>query len=334
MKSITISTESGGFGAQLTASPKPKIADNQCLIQLNAAALNRRDYWITQGKYPGIEDGVILGSDGCGEVLEGPDEWKGKTVLINPNINWGPEQDHQSGDYQILGLPTNGTLAEYIAVSSDRLVEKPAYLTDLEAAAFPLAGLTAYRTLFTKAQAKAGDHILVTGIGGGVSQFALQFARAIGIIVSVTSSSIKKLEHAKTSGAVQGYNYTEEHWWKQVPDTGKFDAVIDSAGGSSINDYLHIIKPGGKIIVYGGTTGNTPDFEVRRLFWSQVSVIGSTMGSDEEFHEMIDFIKTHKIKPAIDKVWNLEEGVEAIASMASQDHFGKTVFSINPQTEN
>jgi NADPH:quinone reductase-like Zn-dependent oxidoreductase len=326
MKAITIISDSGAYKAQLTECPEPQTRGDECLVKLKASALNRRDYWITQGKYPGIVDGVILGSDGCGEVLEGPAKWKGKTIIINPNINWGPKRDHQGPDYQILGLPTNGTLAEYIGVPADRVYEKPSHLTDEEAAALPLAGLTAYRALFTKAQAKPGDHLLVTGIGGGVSQYALQFARAEGIKVSVTSSHPEKLTRAQALGASHGYNYQDKEWWKQVPESEKFDAVIDSAAGNSINDYLQVIRPGGKIIVYGGTTGKTPDFDIRRLFWNQASVIGSTMGSDEEFQEMIDFVSRHEVKPEIDKVWKLEEGVTALESMAQPGHSGKTVL--------
>ncbi len=327
MKSLVVNASDAGYLLAFAEKPIPKIPKGHCLVKLNAAALNRRDYWISVGKYPGIKDGVTLGSDGAGEVVDGPKEWLGKSVLINPNIEWGDNPEVQSANYSILGTPENGTFAEYIALSTDRLVEKPAHLSDTQGAALPLAGLTAYRATFTKAQVQKNSRVLITGIGGGVSHFALLFALAAGAEIYANSSSTAKLDKAIELGAQAGFNYKSDDWVKQAGADGKFDAIIDSAGGNSINDYLKLIKPGGRIVTYGSTTGKTEGLDLFRLFWSQASIIGSTMGNDQEFHQMVDFVREQSIIPAVDTVFPFEKGIEAIKSMTTTDQFGKIVLS-------
>lgn len=303
------------------------MSSEECLIKVTHAALNRRDQWIREGLYPGIQDQVILGSDGCGEVVQGPEKWMGKQVIINPNINWGVDPQVQSANYQILGMPQNGTLAEYMKVPVDRLIEKPIHLPNQEAAAIPLAGLTAFRACFTKAQVKRGHKVLVTGIGGGVSQFVLQFCLAVGVEVYVTSSSDDKIAHAIRAGAEKGFNYKEKDWVKVASKTGGFDAIIDSAGGASVNDYLKLIKPGGKMVFYGSTTGTVPSLNMAKLFWSQVQMIGSTMGNDEEFQQMVQFVSAHELRPIIDQVFDCRHVIEAFDQFKSPDHQGKIVVT-------
>jgi len=315
---------------QLNDVAAPKVGKGECLIRLKAAALNRRDYWITVGKYPGIKENVILGSDGCGIVEEGSEIWLGKEVVINPNINWGDNPDFQGEKYEILGMPVNGTLAHYIVVNEDRLTLKPLNLSYEEAAALPLAGLTAYRAVFTKAKVSAGQTVLITGIGGGVSQFALSFCLALGAKVFVTSSDKKKISSAKSSGAKGGFNYKDVEWGKLALKEAKgFDVIIDSAGGSSLKEYMKLIKPGGKLVFYGSTTGRPEDFDIFRLFWNQISVLGSTMGNDLEFVDMVKFIEEHNIKPVIDAVFDLDQVYEAFRRFTSPDHRGKIVVKIN-----
>lgn len=308
---------------------KPKIKVGHCLIKLKAASLNRRDYWISIGKYPGIMPNTIFGSDGSGVVVEGDPKWLGKEVIINPNINWGNKSKAQSSEYSILGMPVNGTFAEYISVPTQKLTEKPAHLSHQEAAAFPLAGLTAYRAVFKKGKVKKNHRVLITGIGGGVAQFALSFSLTTGANVYVTSSEKGKIETCKKLGATGGFNYKNQDWIKEAKSAcDGFDVIIDSAGGNALNDYLRLVKPGGKIVVYGSTLGRTDNFDLFRLFWSQASILGTTMGSDAEFREMIDFVGKHRINPIISKVYKLSEGVEAINSMADSKHFGKIVLDI------
>lgn len=329
MQALTIRSKDSKYWLEFSGRELPDVPPGHCLVRIKAAALNRRDYWISVGKYPGIRDGVVLGSDGCGEVVSGTQYWIGKTVLLNPNIQWGSDPEVQSSGYTILGTPQDGTFAEYLSIPADRLIEKPSHLDDTEAAAIPLAGLTAYRATFTKAGIRPGDRLLVTGIGGGVSQFVCAFALAAGAEVYVSSSSDAKIGKAIELGAKAGYNYTNPDWVKEAQVDGKFDAVIDSAGGNALNDYLRVVKPGGKIVLYGSTTGKPENIDLFRLFWSQVSIIGSTMGNDQEFAEMVAFVERHQVRPVIDRVYPFTQGIEAVQSMDDSGHFGKVVLRMD-----
>ncbi|MFN7330163.1 MAG: alcohol dehydrogenase catalytic domain-containing protein, partial [Bacteroidota bacterium] len=185
---------------EIKEMPKPTLSAGKALVKIKAAALNRRDDWIREGKYPNIRYGGILGSDGAGvveEVFDDADkEWVGKEVVINPNIDWGPDMDTQSTKYTILGMPVSGTFAEYVAVGVDRLHHKPFHLDFLQAAALPLGGLTAFRALFRKGSLRAGQNVLISGFGGGVAQFAFLFAKAAGANVYISSGSDEKIEKA------------------------------------------------------------------------------------------------------------------------------------------
>ncbi len=324
MKAIIISEESEPI--QLVDIPKPEVAD-ECLVRVKAAALNRRDQWIREGMYPGIRFGCVLGSDACGVVEEGPDEWKGKEVIINPNVNWGDNPEVQSADYSVLGMPKNGTLAEYIKVPSHRLQLKPDHLSNEEAGALPLAGLTAFRATIKKGLAGPGKNVLITGAGGGVSQLAILFSIASGANTYVTSGDPSKIGKCIQMGAAGGFNYTYENWHKEASVIG-FDTIVDSAGGDQMNNYLKIVKPAGKIVMYGSTAGYPEKLDVFRLFWSQAQIMGSTMGSDKEFEEMIQFVNDHQIKPTIDKEFELDNYLEAFNRFKEPDHFGKIVLTI------
>lgn len=325
MQAITITQESEPI--QLVDIPKPEIEDDECLVKLSASALNRRDQWIREGMYPGIVPGTVLGSDGCGTVVEGSEEWKGKEVIINPNVDWGDDEEVQSHSYSVLGMPTNGTLAEYIKVPSHRLHSKPAHLTNEESAALPLAGLTAFRATIKKGAVNVGKRVLVTGAGGGVSQFAIAFAVSSGAEVYVTSGSDDKIAQVKEMGVKDGFNYKDEKWFKGAGTVGGFDSIIDSAGGNQLNNYLKIIKPAGRIVMYGSTTGHPEKLDVFRLFWSQAQIMGSTMGSDSEFTEMIDWLNKFEIKPTVDKVYNAADYLQAFDRFKEPNSFGKIVMS-------
>ncbi len=311
----------------------PQIRDNEVLIKLKAAALNHRDQWCREGKYPAIKYNTVLGSDGCGIVEKVANKthehWLEKAVIINPNINWGDNPNAQSDDYQILGMPSNGTFAEYIAVPADRLYEKPSYLSFEESAALPLGGLTAARTVFTKGNVKKGMKVFISGIGGGVAQFAFQFCKAIGAEIYTNSGSQEKMDKAMLLGAKAVYNYKEEAWVKKaIKDSGGFDVIIDSAGGNNMNHYLKMIKKGGGIVHYGSTTGMPKNFDIFKLFFSQASIHGSTMGNDDEFKQMVDFVNAHKIKPIIDSIRPLGDIVSAFDDMKAATQFGKIVLKI------
>jgi len=310
---------------------KPSLAPGEALVKIKAAALNRRDYWITIGKYAGIKYPTILGSDGAGIVAEvGADADKhliGEEMIINPGYGWGDSPDFQSPDFKILGLPDDGTFAEYVKVRVEHLHAKPIHLTWEQAAAVPLAGLTAYRALFTKGKAKKGDKVLITGVGGGTGTFALQWAVAAGCHVFVTSGSGEKIEQAKLLGASAGVNYKAQDWAEQLQHlSGGFDIIIDSALGDGFAKLPDICNPGGRIVIFGGTAGNIPALNGRKIFWRQLQIIGAMMGSPDDFKAMLAFLNKHQVIPVVDEVFALAEAARAIHKMEKSTQFGKIVL--------
>jgi zinc-binding alcohol dehydrogenase/oxidoreductase len=309
---------------------KPVPGPGEVLVRIQAAALNHRDQWIREGKYPGIRPGVTLGSDGAGMVeAVGSDQdkaWKGKKVIINPNINWGDNPLVQSPDYKILGMPVDGTLAEYICVPVHRLVEKPSHLNMAQAAALPLGGLTAYRAVFTHGGLKKGEKIFISGIGGGVAQFAFQFALAAGAEVWVSSGQDHKLNLAMEKGAKGGFNYREAQWHKAArKESGGFNLIIDSAGGDQMNQLIDLLQPAGSLVFYGATTGVPAGLALHKIFWLQARLQGSTMGNDQEFKNMIGFVESHRIEPLMEPPLPFDQVVWALDKMKEGQQFGKLV---------
>lgn len=312
---------------------KPFVAPGQALMKIKAVALNRRDEWIKEGKYPNIRYGGILGSDGAGIVESVGDEkdasWVDQEVVINPNINWGPDPDVQSKNYSILGMPVNGAFAEYCLVNVDRLQPKPFHLDILQAAALPLGGLTAFRALFRQGGLKAGQNVLISGFGGGVAQFAFLFAKAAGANVYVTSGSDEKLARAMKMGAKGAYNYKRETNYSDLWKTkGGFDLIIDSAGGDQLNNFIKILKPNGKIVFYGATNGMPSKIDLYRMFWNQLSLQGTTMGNDHEFIEMLAFVSRHQIRPLIDSIRPFAKLADSFADITLPNKVGKIVFQV------
>lgn len=314
--------------------PKPQLGEGEVLVQIKAAALNRRDYWITIGQYAGIKYPSILGSDGAGIVTEiGPGvnaSWLNQEVVINPSHDWGEHPEYQSKQFKILGLPEDGTLAEYVKVKAQYLHHKPSHLTFEQAAAIPLAGLTAYRALFTKGRAKKGDKVLIVGVGAGTGSFALQWAKAAGCDVFVTSGSGEKIEAARELGACAGVNYKAQDWAEELKHlAGGFDVIIDSALGKDFPKVVELCNPGARIVFFGGTAGNIPELNARPLFWKQIQLIGTTMGTGEEFESMLKLVSEHKIVPVIDEVLPLEQTQSAVDKMGRSAQFGKLVIRVN-----
>ncbi len=311
----------------------PTLKAGQVMVELKAAALNHRDVYITQGLYPGIKTPVILGSDGAGRVVklgEGVDaKWMGASVIINPGIGWHDDPLVQPLDYRILGMPDNGCLAQYVAVNVQQIHLKPVHLSFEEAAALPLAGMTAYRALFSRGSIKASDKVLISGVGGGVALMAFQMAVAIGAKVYVTSSSDAKINKALAMGAVSGANYKNEQWPMDLIQQaiGGLDLIIDSAGGAGFKHFLDIAAFGGRIVFYGGTRGS---FKVnpQKMFWKQLTMMGSTMGNNQEFKQMIELVDQYKIVPVVDSVWSMNEGNAAFEYMNDGKQFGKIVIQI------
>ncbi len=311
----------------------PECSEDEVLIKISFAALNHRDLWITKGLYAGIKLPVVLGSD-CSGIIESKgancNEFSlGDEVIVNPGFNWGDDENFQCRDFKILGLPDNGTLREYIAVNKKNVFKKPSHLSLEQSAALPLAGLTAYRALFRRAGAKKNNSVLITGIGGGVSQMAMIFALATGCDIYFTSGDDDKIAEAQKMGARNGVNYNSPDWEKEILKlSGGIDIVIDGTGGDILNKCLDVVKPGGTIVNYGATLGNIREFATRKLFWKQINLLGSTMGSDKDFAEMIDFVIKNNIQPVIKDMFKFKETADAFMQMEKRKQFGKIIIKI------
>jgi NADPH:quinone reductase-like Zn-dependent oxidoreductase len=315
-----------------------KAGPGEAIVRIHAASLNHRDVWIQKGQYAGLKYPIVPGSDGAGVVVEAVQEqntptrgdWIGKEVIINPSLLWGQTsacQDPKS--FRILGLPDDGTLAQYVKVPVGNLVEKPDFLSFEEAAALPLAGVTAYRASMTRARVQAGEKVLITGIGGGVALFAFQFALTAGALIYVTSGSDEKLDKAMAMGATGAVNYKKADWVQRLRDLAEgFDVTIDGAGGDGINDLLDLAAPGGRVVLYGATKGNPSNLVARRIFWKQLNLLGSTMGSPDDFEAMAAYIRKHRLRPVIDRIFEFEEGEAAFRWMEGEKQFGKIVIKI------
>lgn len=332
MKAITLSQLGGPEQLSLVDVPTPEPGPGQVRVRLRASALNRRDVWITLGQYPGIRLPCVMGSDGAGTVdrlgAEVAPDLLGREVVIYPAFDWGEDTRFPSATFRVLGMPDPGTFAEYICVPAGHVFPKPEFLSWEQAAAIPLAGLTAWRALMTQAAAQPGETVLVTGIGGGVATFALKWAAALGARTFVTSGNPAKLERARQLGAVGGIDYRAEGWAKRLAElTGGLDVIVDGTGGPSFNAHFLALKPAGRLVVYGSTAGNPPaGFDLVRLFFRQARIIGSTMGSPAEFGAMLRFVAEHRIEPAIDRVFGLDETVAAHQRLLAAEQLGKIVL--------
>ncbi|MGH7946411.1 MAG: zinc-binding dehydrogenase [Opitutaceae bacterium] len=312
--------------------PAPQAGAGDVLVAVRAAALNHRDVWIKSGQYAGLKWPCIPGSDGAGEVIavgDGVDSsWRGRDVIINPSFEWGENPRAQGSGFAILGLPRNGTLAEKIAVPVSQIAAKPAHLTWDEASALPLAGLTAYRALFSRAGLRSGERVLISGVGGGVALFALQLAVAAGAEVWVTSSSAAKIDRAVKLGAKGGFDYRDPNWAATaVKSPGPFDVVVDSAGGDDFPKLIDVTVSGGRVVFYGATRGDAP-LPVRKVFWRQISLLGTTMGSPDDWAAMVAHVSERKLKPIVSEVFPMERAADAFGLMERGEQFGKIVVRI------
>jgi NADPH:quinone reductase-like Zn-dependent oxidoreductase len=315
--------------------PDPAAGAGEVVVRLSAAALNRRDIWIRRGRYPRIAFPVILGSDGVGEVVAtGPGvapDVMGRRVVIDPAFDWGSNPSAQGPEFDILGLSKPGTYAQYVTVPASHVHDQPAHLSDEEAAAIPLASVTAYRALVVRARVQPGEAVLVTGIGGGVATTALVLARGLGANVFVTSSSDAKIERAIALGAAGGVRHDDPHWVQAfVARFGRRpDVVVDGAGGATFDRALDLLGPGGRLVSYGATLGAAEHVEVRRIFWKQLNVLGTTMGTREDFGAMMALYARERLRPIVDSIVPLARAAEAHARVEEGRQLGKVVLRID-----
>lgn len=301
--------------------PDPVAGAGEVLVELRHAALNRRDILVCRGTYP-FPLPLVPGSDGAGVRRD-----TGEEVVIYPALGWGDRAEAFGPDFQILGGPRDGTYAELVAVPAANVFPKPSRLSWEEAAALPLAGLTAYRALFSRGGLRAGETVLVLGAGSGVSTFAVQLAAQAGARVLVTSSSRDKIERSCALGAETGVDYTAGDWVAEIKELGGADLVIDSVG-STWPQSLDCLRPGGRLVVFGATGGTEATLAVRPIYFGQWSLLGTMMGSPADFAGLLAALEAGSWRPVIDSAFQLADAAAALEKMESGRHYGKIVLAI------
>lgn len=341
MYALVIENHGGTEQLTLAEVPRPHPGAGEVLVEVRAAALNHLDLFVLAG-LPGLrlEMPHIGGADGAGviaEVGEGVTGWRvGDEVVFNPGLWCGQCEFCRRGeeslcvDYGILGEHRAGTFAEFVKVPAVALARRPAHLSWPEAAAFPLTFLTAWRMLVTRARLAAGETVLIHGIGGGVALAALALAVRCGAEVIVTSGSEEKLQRAREMGAKATINYATQDVVREVKGlTGKrgVDVVVETAGAATWMASLRSAARGGRIVTCGATTGPNPAEEVRLVFWNQLSILGSTMGSVRDWEGVVRAIDEWALRPVVDSVLPLAQGRAAYERMAQGGQFGKIVLA-------
>jgi NADPH:quinone reductase-like Zn-dependent oxidoreductase len=342
MKAVVI-TEHGELDkVKLTDIAKPRPGAGEVLVQVKSSALNHLDIWVRKGR-PGVTLQMphILGSDGAGVVSEVGTGVEGVAVgdevLVNPGLSCGKCEFCGRGEqsecvlFSIIGLGKQGTFAEYVAVPAGNVYRKPAHLSFDEGAALPLTYVTAWRMLMTRSKLKTGESLLIHGIGGGVALAALQLAKLAGAVVIVTSSSDEKLKRAEQLGADHRINYRTSDVASAVRDiTGRrgVDVVLETVGAATWPVDFACVRRGGKIVICGVTGGPQAETNLQALYWNQVTIMGSTMGSNDDFREMLSAVSAAKLKPVVDSAFSFDRFREAISRMEQGAQFGKIVLKI------
>jgi NADPH:quinone reductase-like Zn-dependent oxidoreductase len=349
MKALIIRGHGDLSQLEVADVPRPQLAgDGDVLVRLSAAALNHLDLWTIRG-LPGLDLQFphVLGGDGAGVVEEVGGAVNrlepGQRVMLNPGVSCYDCEYCHAGEhsmcvkYRLLGEHLPGTVAEYVVVphqNVELIPTPPAPHPEIswaEAAAYSLVTITAWRMLVTRARVLPGETVLVWGVGGGVSSTALRIAKLVGARVIVTSSSDEKLAQARELGADETVNHSTEDAVRQVRAlTGRrgADVVVDNVGEATWDQSLRLLAKGGRLVTCGATTGPKVGIDVRRLFWHQWTIIGSTMGSHDEYREIVRLLGQGKLRPLIDSTYPLDAAVEAVRRMEQGAQMGKIVIEI------
>jgi NADPH:quinone reductase-like Zn-dependent oxidoreductase len=320
----------------------PRPGPGEVVLNVVCAGLNHLDIWVRKGRSKAkLQTPHVLGSDAVGVVavvgsgVESPKV--GAQVVINPGLYCGVCEFCRRGEqslcvsFGIMGLSRPGTFAEQVAVPARNCYPRPAHLTDEEAGAFALTSVTAWRMLMTRAQVKAGETVLIHGIGGGVALAALRLAKLVGAEVFVTSSSDDKLSRAVQLGADHTINYREGNvgqWIKHETSGRGVDVAIDAVGAATWPLDFTAVRKGGRIVICGVTTGARAETDLYTLYWNLLTVLGSTMGSAEDFREMLQAVDFHNLHPVMDEVFPLERVRDAMERLEEDKQFGKIALRI------
>ncbi len=324
--------------------PDPKPGPGEAVLKVTCAGLNHLDIWVRKGR-PGVtlSGAHVLGSDAVGVVDELGEDVEnvkvGDEVIVNPGLSCGRcefcarGQQSECPSFGIMGLSRPGTFAERVAVPARNLWPKPPHLVLDEAGTLSLASVTAWRMLMTRAQVKPGETVLIHGIGGGAALCALQFAKLVGAEVIVTSSSDDKLAGAQRLGADHAINYRRQdvvECVKEITGGRGVDVAVDSVGAATWPLDFACVRRAGRIVLCGVTTGPDAETSLRALYWNQLTILGSTMGSDEDFRQMLRAVTVNRLRPVLDEVFPLDEARQAMARMEAGRQFGKIALRISP----
>jgi zinc-binding alcohol dehydrogenase/oxidoreductase len=323
VKAIRIHEDGGPEVLRYEDAPDPDPGPEDVLIALRAASLNHLDLWVRKG-LPSVPKPRILGADGAGVVVSGPGFEAGDRVVLNPGI------EHEDGRIHVIGEHSDGTHAELIAVPRAQVYPIPEGLSFEEAAAFPLVFETAYRMLVTRASLQAREWVLLWGIGSGVATAGLAIARALGARTIVTSSSPEKLRRARELGADETVDHVRDDVKARVREiTGRgADVVVEHVGEATWRTSLDVAAPGARVVVCGATSGPNPPASLHRIWWKQLDVLGSTMGTRADFEGALGLVAGGRALPVVDSVFALEEARAAHERLEAGEQFGKVVLRI------
>ncbi|BBX44747.1 zinc-binding dehydrogenase [Mycobacterium cookii] len=306
--------------------PDPATRPGWTTVALRASALNWHDVLVRQGRYRSPLPHII-GADGAGVRTD-----TGEEVVILPSLDWGDREEAPGSGWQILGDHVPGTYAELLSVPTGCLAAKPAGLSWTEAAALPLVGVTTYRALFSRGRLRAGESMLVIGAGGGISTMAIALAVAAGASIAVTSSSTGTVERAVSAGACGGVLHSEPEWPEHArtlsPGGAGFDLILDPVGRWS--ESVQALRPGGRLVVLGANAADTAQMDIRRFYFGQFDLLGTTMGSSRDFAGLLDMIDRCSMRPpVIDRAFPLDRAAEAHDYLERGRTFGKCVLTID-----
>jgi NADPH:quinone reductase-like Zn-dependent oxidoreductase len=340
MKAVFFETHGEIEALRYGSVPDPVPASGQVVVQVKACALNFLDIWVRRG-WPGLKLAMPhwCGADVAGEIAAlgpGVSGWTlGQRVVVDPGINRVEDEFTRRGaasvspGYSVLGEHVRGGAAEYVAVPAANLAAMPEGL-DFPAAAAPLlVGLTAWRMLIDRAGLKPAETVLVVGAGGGVNSMAIQVAKLAGATVLAVAGDAEKSAKALELGADGVIDRARTDWVREVLRiTGKrgVDVVVDNVGRATLAGSMQAVARGGRIVIVGNTSGPKAEIDIRFIFGKQISLIGSTMGSHQDFRTVTDLLWKQKLKPVIDRVFPLSDGIEAYRRMEAGGHFGKIVL--------
>jgi NADPH:quinone reductase-like Zn-dependent oxidoreductase len=342
MKALAFNAFGGPENLKIQDVPDPTIGPGDVLVRVKACALNHLDLFVREG-IPALKTPLPFwtGCDIAGDVAEVGAAVKtvkvGDRVAVNPNLTCGrcefciQGQDSLCVRYGILGEHAPGGMAELVRVQGANVLPIPAHVSYENAASFILVNMTAWRMVVTQGQVRPGQDVLILGVGGGVSSTAVQIAKLAGARVIVTSSSDDKLARARDLGADIGINYAKDDWAKVVFEkTGRrgADLVIENVGAATWKQSIRSVKKGGRLVTCGATTGPIGETDIRIVFWNQISIIGSTMGTRKDFNDVMGLLFDGRLKPLVDEVVPLAEGAAAQQRLAEGKQFGKIVLRV------